>query len=174
MTTRPELGTLDDLRLPTTAPLVVVVDPGMSTGWAIWSTSPREPWLSHGQGPSWTVLTALESMLKRIGRQPRSETVMVVERFVVPPRRRGRSSEVEATLEVVGACRMMSLQLALKSFVTQLPGERQITSRQLMKDWGWDAPDRSPISGKDAISAVQHLGSYLLQRGSVPLLKSVV
>lgn len=174
-TVRPSYGSINSHFIPTDVPLVFAFDPGRSTGWAIWSQDTFEsPWLSWGQGPAEDVLLAFRQLLLAMPPAVIRISETVIEKFIVPSRPTGRNDDIAAAFEVIGALKLLATLYGLPPAKMQLPVERTIVSNKVMYEWGWLSADRPRLVGRDATSATQHLGSYLLQNRRTTKLRNVV
>lgn len=173
MVNREFFGTMYDTRIPTSTPLVFSFDPGESTGWAIWSLDGSRPFMMYGQGLAEHVLDQFHELLQRMGPYAANYSQMVIEKFIVPAKPMGRNIDMTFASEVIGALRFIGRTHGVLPPKMQLPVERNVASDRLMRNWGWITDDR-PARGRDAMSAARHLGSYLLQKNTVPVLKDVV
>jgi len=172
---RPTIGSLyDGVNFPLTSPCVFAFDPGKSTGWAIWSLDPLTPWLSSGQDESAEVVAGFRHVLLLMNPDAVRASETVIENFIVPGRPQSKNEEIAMTFETIGQLKLVLEMHEMRPPRMQLPVERTITSRKLMTAWGWTSAGRPRVSGRDQLSAVQHLGSYLLQKNVVPRLPDVV
>lgn len=174
MSSRPVIGRLANRNVPTSTPLLFALDPGVSTGWAVWSLDSRRlPYLAWGQGPAEQVLDEFDDLLISIGSYAASKSKVVIETFVIPGRPQGKNVELTFPSEVIGTAKYIARRRRISEVKMQLPAERDVISLRLVKEWNWVTPNRKFV-GRDAISAAKHLGSYLLQRNTVPMLPALV
>lgn len=171
---REQYGNITEFGMPFGAPMVFAFDPGKSTGWAMWSLEPKRPWLSWGQGPSADVLLGFRQIVCRMSPAAVMASETVIERYTIPGRPTGKTEDIAAAFEVIGALKLLITIYKMQPPKMQLPVERTIISRKVMYEWGWQSADSPRLVGRDATSAVQHLGSYLLQKNVVPKLPHVV
>lgn len=167
---RPAFGHLSTRETPVYEPLVVAIDPGISTGFAVWS--PSTLFIDSGQRPSLEVLDELTMLFMRMQTSVKEQSRLVVENYIIPIRSVTRNEEASRTLRVIGAVEWIAHQAGVESVHLQLPAERTVISMAMLKRWGWVGAYEKV--GRDAFSAMQHLGSYLLQTGVVPDRRRVV
>jgi hypothetical protein len=171
---REQYGNITEFGIPFDTPMVFAFDPGKSTGWALWSRDPETPWLSWGQGVSADVLLGFRQILCRMSPATIVASETVIERYTIPSRPTGKTEDIAVAFEVIGAIKMLLHMYGLEPPKMQLPVERTITSNKLLYSWGWLSPNQPRLVGRDATSAVQHLGSYLLQKNAVRRLPYMV
>lgn len=174
MSSRPVIGKLATHDVPTSTPLLFALDPGVSTGWAVWSLDSRRlPYLAWGQGPAEQVLDDFDDLLASIGSYAATRSRLVVESFLIPGRPQGKNVELTFPSEVIGTAKYIARRRKIAEVRMQLPVERDVISQRLMTEWHWITKHRRYL-GRDALSAAKHLGSYLLQRNTVPMLPALV
>lgn len=171
---REQYGNITEFDTPRNTPMVFAFDPGKSTGWALWSLDPARPWLSYGQGPSADVLLGFRQLVQRMSSATIRTSETVVERYTIPSRPTGKTEDIAAAFEVIGALKLLHAMYGLEPPKMQLPVERKITSVRLLNEWGWVNGENRRLVGRDATSAVQHLGCHLLKKNAVPVLPYMV
>lgn len=164
---RPAFGSMDDIPVGT---VVLAFDPGESTGWAAWHPLTRS--VTYGQDQRHFVIDDFLHLLQRMNGVVRQQLLVVVENFIVPGRHQMKNDEIATPFKVIGQIEFLCKTHVVREPHLQLPAERVVASMDLLVTWGWLPKPQSP--GRDAMSALQHLASYLLQNGVVPSRRNVV
>lgn len=159
-------NTINDLRTPTDTPLVLAFDPGPSTGWAVASltcTGQLGSWFATGQQSGLAVLDDTGRLLERVGLFARSQSTIVIEKFTLLGGPGGVGKHAAFTCEVIGVLKHMTQLYGTEDPVLRMPSDRLIVNKDVLKSMSM-----YPKGAVDALSATQHLVSYLIQGGAVP------
>jgi len=167
---RPSFGTLDSEDTPVWEPLVIAIDPGVSTGFAVWS--PTSKFINTGQDRHDRVIDDLASLFGRMTTDTKSRTRVIIENFIIPARPVGGQAEASRTIRTIGGVETVCRQAGVTQVKERLPGERNMVTVTMLRRWGWVRDGDN--TGRDSNSAMQHLGAVLLESGVVPDRRDVV
>lgn len=131
---------------------VLAVDPGGTSGIALWSGGDTPPPVEE-RNPYETI-EIVERWLQRV----EENGVVVVERFTIGPQTLKNSRQYDA-IEIIGALRYLSLKHGAE-FVLQAPADaKRLMTNDVLRRLGWYVTGRD--HGRDAL---RHLGLYLISR----------
>jgi len=134
--------------------IVMAVDPGKMTGWAVWV--PGEDDIKSGQSPWLDFLSRYESWISAV-----TFPTTVVERFTVGKETLKKTRQYHA-LEAIGVLRYLSITRTSRDIILQTPAAaKSFSTSDKLKKLGW-----WPVGQDHAQDACRHMLVYAAEHSA--------
>ncbi len=141
-------------------PLIISVDPGKTTGWAI-RIGEEEP--QSGQLPWYDFLDWIDAYIQAAV-QNRFDVTIVCESFIITPQTIKKSRQ-HWSLEAIGCLKYWSVKYLRKELVLQSPSDgKSFSTDDKLKNLKWYKPGN--VHANDAL---RHLLLYLVTKNQIDL-----
>lgn len=135
------------------------MDPGGTTGWALWDAEWETPDVSWGQVPG-GLLPALDVLADKLKWQ---DTTLVIERYTIGERTVKFSRQSDA-LEITGALKVDAGRLGVPVVMQQPRDAKRLFTDDRLRQTGWWAKGE-----EHARDALRHLGFYCARKRLIRL-----
>jgi hypothetical protein len=149
---------INNMDIPTSTPLVIAFDPGITTGYSM--TTEHMDFYLTGQTDGDSIARDFELLISRLSMWSRLESLVIIEDYELTPRPQS-FKEGRFTLKLIGALNYLALSYGFKVKLPK-PAEREIATYKYMQKMGFWSPGQ-----RHANDAAKHLVTHLIKAGKL-------
>lgn len=149
---------INHIEIPTSTPVIIAFDPGVTTGYSI--TTQHMDFYMAGQEPYAAIAGSFERLVSRLSMWSRLESLVIIEDYDLTPRPNAYK-EAKITLKLIGALGYIAESYGFKVKFPS-PAEREIATYKYMQKMGFWTTGQ-----KHANDAAKHLVTHLIKAGKL-------